>query len=298
MKKLYAPIVNLFSKDRIELLFAIIIAWASLIYLLNYFLSQGDVKGAALLISPFIITIGVIVALDNLITSEKNRQKDKAREESRFRFDICLGQLEKLMDALKPQSIPLGEGNSWVTNSGWSYLQLNKAKILIDSYSELKEGVLDEHHHALNVEESIYKNAFITQASSHSGFDYFKLLYQGCSSADIEERLYRHNERLMELAEEPDGKNFRYWDTNEQQKLPNSISPDLLLKVIWFFLPDCCGQKFCEDIPVQRAVQILEETGLHGIADYFLWSMTVSRNHDGTLILTDELYTKLESMEQ
>lgn len=297
MKKLYSPVVNLFNKDRIELLIAITIAWGSLVYFLNFFLSQGNVKGAASLISPFIITIGVIVALDNLVTSDKNRQKDKAREESRFRFDICVGQLEKLSEALAPASIPLGEGNFWTSNSGWTANQLCKAKILIDSYSELKEGVLDEHLQALNVEESIYKNLFLTQAASHRAFDYFQLLYQGCTSAGIEERLSKHNDRLLELAEEPDGKNFRYWDTNEYKKLPNSIPIKPLLGVVWFFIPDNDYKKYREDTPLQEVVSILEESKLYGIADYLSWSTEVSRNNDGTLILIKKTEEQPELLE-
>jgi len=293
MKKLYSPIVNLFNKDRIELLLAIIIAWGLLIYFLNTFLAQGDIKGAASLISPFIITIGVIVALDNLVTTDKNRAKDKAREESRFRFDICIGQLEKLSETLAPQSIPLGEGNSWVTNSGWAANQLNKAKVLIESYSELKEGVLDEHLQALNVEESLYKNAFLAQASTHSGFDYFSLLYQGCISAGIEERLAKHNERLLELAKEEDGKNFRYWDTNEYLKLPRSIPMNSLLEVVWFFIPENNHKKYKEGIPWTEIVHILEDAGLEGIAEYILWYKAVSRKNDGTLVLVDEFEEQL-----
>lgn len=286
MKKLYSPIVNLFNKDRIELLLAILIAWGLLLYFLNTFLAQGDVKGAASLISPFIITIGVIVALDNLVTTDKNRLKDKAREESRFRFDICVGQLEKLSDALKPNLISLGEGNSWATNSGWNVQQLKKAKILIDSYSELKEGVLEEHLQALNVEESVYKNAFLSQASAHSGYDFFQLLYQGCSSARIEERIHLHNERLMELAGESDGKSFRYWDTNEFKKLPLSIEPQLLFEVTRFFLPKVEGhQDFCILKSVDEVVRVFEENGLDGIADYLLWYSKVNRLPTGALVL-------------
>lgn len=285
MKGLWLSISSFFKKSRIELALFISVALVIICSLIVYFVFTGQYLQAVALISPLIITVGVIVAIDNLVTAEKNRHNDKEREESRFRFDICLSQLEKLSSTLQPKSISIGGGDSWVTNSGWNTEQLQKAKLLIDSYSELRCGVLDEHLLALGVEESIYKDALLTIVSGHSGFDYFKLLDQGCSSKSIEERLASHNQRLLELAQEEDGKNFRYWDTHEYTKLPHSTPPMFLLKVIWFLVQKPEQNVFGHNASIEEIVDALEEKGLSGIADYIFWYNKVERKHDGALVL-------------
>lgn len=257
---------------RIEIILALTLVLGFLVFLFVYFLDQGDIKSAAHLIAPFIISIGVVVAIDNLITSERNRHSDKVSEESRFRFELCIKQLERLSILLSDTSI---------SKRIWSNEQLDRASIIFKSFNELKKGVIDEHQRALLIEETIHLEQIKDIIRQSKLSDYCSFLgMKGNDNKNSPELINCHNAILLTL--QADELDASHWDTNPYKKLPQSIDLFKLMDVVHSVIG--ANRNFC----INRVDETLDQLSLEGMGtleQFVELYISVERNNDGTLKL-------------
>ena len=202
-----------------------------------------------------VITMGVIIALDNLKATEASRRTDKLREESRFRYDINLKHLEEISELIENFN---ADRKLTPSPSGQcTYTFLTRVSQIIENYKILKSGIIDEHAAALEVEEDMLKEKLLLSIEQLSELDLY-----GNFESDFHTLIHRKRERIQQL----------YKDSSHL--LSNTIPLPAVTEAVEFIFPDVRAnpqptyhETLDQLIPLANRCH---ELGLEVIADYIL----------------------------
>lgn len=193
MKNIFRKYIGRISAtDRIEFLVFLFLILMGLIIGASIALTAQNWEWLLKIVTPLVVTLGVLVALDNLLTSEQARREDKKSEESRFRYDLNVKHLQEIRNLIdnyyntRP-SILGSQAKS-------PYFFFCRLSTIIQNYEELQASIIAPHSKALKIEESSIRDQIDTLMKGLSDLDLYSLsrhtaeLYHPNGSSELRQK--------------------------------------------------------------------------------------------------------------
>ena len=225
-----------------------------------------DWESSLKVISPLIITLGVVIALKNLQSTEDARRIDKDREDSKFHYEIGISLIERLENVLILQLKPdlLGEGKSF------SPYSIGKALPIIETLRDVHERTLDTHSKALRREMDFLRDKLKATLTGIRVGDVCSLANTGTYNTPFPELVEQHNKYMDNLQ----GSNPQAFANNgpidEDSPFPESVPCIDLCRFVTFLVDDADSFSVNRIPTIEQTLRDSERFGFKAVGEYLV----------------------------